>query len=101
MEPLEAWPATAAASDATAGLPAQAVDRRRRDEATALLLREAVGDCGDLQSRLGLAGKKCLLVASSGGHIAQLNWLAGNAGVHEDSLWMSFRTPQTQALLAG
>src|SRR4051812_1027031 len=101
MKRSEAWPATAAASVATAGVSAQAVDGRQRDEATALLLREAIGDCGDLQSRLGLAGKKCLLVASSGGHIAQLNWLAGDAGVHEDSLWVSFRTPQTEALLAG
>src|SRR4051812_23398489 len=101
MKRSEAWPATAAASVATAGVSAQAVDGRQRDEATALLLREAIGDCGDLQSRLGLAGKKCLLVASSGGHIAQLNWLAGNAGVHEDTLCLAFRAAQTEALLAG
>src|SRR6476661_5248015 len=95
--PLEA----AEASGAIADVPPSVLDMRRRDEATARLLREAVGDCGDLRGRLGLAGQKCLLVASSGGHIAQLNWLAGDAGVHEDSLWVSFRTPQTEALLAG
>jgi UDP-N-acetylglucosamine transferase subunit ALG13 len=78
-----------------------AAELAERDAATARLLREAVGDCGDLRGQLGLAGQKCLLVASSGGHIAQLNWLAGSADVHEDSLWMTFRTEQTEALLAG
>src|SRR3954449_772954 len=99
MKRVQTSPIAAEASGAT--VPADVLDLRRRDEATARLLREAVGDCGDLRGRLGLAGQKCLLVASSGGHIAQLNWLAGDAGVHEDSLWVSFRTPQTEALLAG
>ena len=94
-------PEAAEASGAIADVPPNVLDMRLRDEATARLLREAVGDCGDLRGRLDLAGQKCLLVASSGGHIAQLNWLAGGAGVHEDSLWVSFRTPQTEALLAG
>lgn len=101
MKRLHTLPTAAEASGATSDLPADLLDLRRRDAATAQLLREAVGDCGDLRGRLGLAGQKCLLVASSGGHIAQLNWLAGDAGVHEDSLWVSFRTPQTEALLAG
>jgi UDP-N-acetylglucosamine transferase subunit ALG13 len=97
----QASPADAEASGATAQLPADVLELRQRDEVTARILRETVGDCGDLRGRLDLADQKCLLVASSGGHIAQLNWLAGNAGVHEDSLWVSFRTPQTEALLAG
>jgi UDP-N-acetylglucosamine--N-acetylmuramyl-(pentapeptide) pyrophosphoryl-undecaprenol N-acetylglucosamine transferase len=80
---------------------ASVLELRRRDEATARLLREAMGAGGDLRGRLDLAGQKCLLVANSGGHIAQLAWLAGEAGLHEDSLWMSFRTAQTEALLAG
>ena len=81
--------------------PLSVRELRRRDHATARELRRALGEPGDLRERLALAGEKCLLVASSGGHVAQLDWLAGPAGVHEDSLWMSFRTPQTEALLAG
>ena len=78
-----------------------AADLRRRDQATADRLRDALGETGDLRSRLALAGQKCLLVASSGGHIAQMSWLMSRTEVHEDSLWMTFRTPQTEALLAG
>ena len=101
MKRLQAPLTSAEASGAVADVAANVIDLRRRDEATARLLRETVGDSGDLRGRLDLAGPKCLLVASSGGHIAQLSWLAGDAGVHEDSLWVSFRTPQTEALLAG
>ena len=78
-----------------------ATDLRHRDEATAAALRAALGESGDLRSRLALAGQKCLLVASSGGHIAQMSWLMSQTELHEDSLWMTFRTPQTEALLAG
>lgn len=78
-----------------------ALELRNRDEATAAVLRAALGESGDLRSRLALAGQKCLLVASSGGHVAQMSWLMSRTEVHEDSLWMTFRTPQTEALLAG
>ena len=83
------------------GLPAAAEDLQRRDRETAALLREAVGDSGELRGRLDLEGKKCLLVASTGGHIAQMDWLLGNTDVHRDSLWMTSRTPQTEELLVG
>ena len=79
----------------------EALDLRRRDQATAAALRKALGETGDLQARLGLSGEKCLFVASPGGHIAQLDWLASQGLVHEDSLWMTSRTPQTEALMEG
>ena len=89
-----------AGTDLTVGLR-EALDLRRRDEATARALRAALGETGDLRGRLGLSGEKCLFVASPGGHIAQLEWLASQGLVHEDSLWMTARTPQTEALLEG
>jgi UDP-N-acetylglucosamine transferase subunit ALG13 len=52
-------------------------------------------------SDLDLAGARCLLVASTGGHLAQLVRLASRWGVSENSLWITFETPQSQALLAG
>lgn len=45
--------------------------------------------------------KKMLLVASTGGHLAQLVRLAPGLGASEDSLWVTFRTPQSESLLAG
>lgn len=42
-----------------------------------------------------------LLVASSGGHLAELHRLAPRLGVGEDRLWVTFDTPQSRALLAG
>src|SRR4051794_13024371 len=72
---LQSSPATAEACGSPLPLPTDVLDLRQRDEATVRLLREAVGDCGDLRGRLDLLGQKCLLVASSGGHIAQLSWL--------------------------
>ncbi len=44
---------------------------------------------------------KYLMVASTGGHLAQLNRIAGSMDVRDDSLWVTFDTPQSRALLAG
>ncbi len=44
---------------------------------------------------------KYLMVASTGGHLAQLNRIAGSMDVHDDSLWVTFDTPQSRALLRG
>lgn len=44
---------------------------------------------------------KTLLVASTGGHLAQLVRLAPTLGASDDSLWVTFRTPQSESLLAG
>jgi UDP-N-acetylglucosamine transferase subunit ALG13 len=52
-------------------------------------------------SDLDLADARCLLVASTGGHLAQLVRLASRWRVAEDSLWVTFDTPQSQALLDG
>lgn len=45
--------------------------------------------------------RKMLLVASSGGHIAQLVRLAPGLGASDDSVWVSFDTPQVRSLMAG
>lgn len=42
---------------------------------------------------------KLLLAASTGGHIAQLVRLAPGLGATDDSLWVSFDSPQTRSLL--
>lgn len=44
--------------------------------------------------------RKLLLAASTGGHIAQLVRLAPGLGATDDSLWISFDSPQTRSLLA-
>lgn len=44
--------------------------------------------------------QKYLLVASTGGHLAQLNRIAGSMRCSEDSLWVTFDSPQSKALLA-
>lgn len=49
----------------------------------------------------GTPARKMLLVASSGGHIAQLVRLAPGLGASDDSVWVSFDTPQVRSLLAG
>lgn len=48
-----------------------------------------------------LLKRKALLVASTGGHLAQLVRLAGGSPVAEDSLWITFDTPQSRSLLEG
>lgn len=45
--------------------------------------------------------RKMLLAASTGGHIAQLVRLAPGLGATDDSLWVSFDSPQTRSLLRG
>lgn len=45
--------------------------------------------------------RKLLLAASTGGHIAQLVRLGPGLGATDDSLWVSFDSPQTRSLLAG
>lgn len=48
-----------------------------------------------------LGGRKSLLVASTGGHLAQLHRLTQMSPVHDDSLWITFDTAQSRSLLAG
>jgi UDP-N-acetylglucosamine--N-acetylmuramyl-(pentapeptide) pyrophosphoryl-undecaprenol N-acetylglucosamine transferase len=43
--------------------------------------------------------RKLLLVASTGGHLWQLARLAPRLGASEDSLWMTFDSPQSRSLL--
>jgi UDP-N-acetylglucosamine transferase subunit ALG13 len=45
--------------------------------------------------------RKLLLVASTGGHLAQLVRLAPGLGASDDSLWVTFDSPQSRSLLAG
>lgn len=46
-------------------------------------------------------GRRLVLAASTGGHLAQLVRLAPTLGATEDSLWITFRTAQSESLLAG
>lgn len=58
----------------------------------------------DMSDRLDLTPdnpRKMLLAASTGGHIAQLVRLAPGLGATDDSLWVSFDSPQTRSLLRG
>lgn len=48
-----------------------------------------------------LAGKRALLVASTGGHLEQLVQLEPVLGVSQKSQWMTFDSPQSASLLAG
>lgn len=45
-----------------------------------------------------LRGKKLLLAASTGGHLAQLNYLARLIQPSPDSLWVTFDKPQSRSL---
>jgi UDP-N-acetylglucosamine transferase subunit ALG13 len=47
------------------------------------------------------APNKFLLVASTGGHLAQLTRLAPALGASDDSLWVTFDSPQSRSLLEG
>lgn len=42
-----------------------------------------------------------LLVASTGGHLAQIVKWAPRIGAAEDSLWVTFESPQSESLLDG
>lgn len=45
--------------------------------------------------------RRLVLAASTGGHLAQLVRLAPGLGASDDSLWITFRNPQSESLLAG
>ncbi|TFV64677.1 glycosyltransferase [Geodermatophilus sp. DF01-2] len=47
------------------------------------------------------AGRRLVLAASTGGHLAQLVRLAPGLGAAEDSLWVTFPTAQSESLLKG
>jgi len=44
---------------------------------------------------------KTLLVASEGGHLAQLHMLSERMGPAVDRVWVTFDTPQSHSLLVG
>lgn len=44
---------------------------------------------------------KFLFVASTGGHLAQLLRLSATMNASADSVWVTFRTPQSESLLSG
>ncbi len=47
------------------------------------------------------AARRLLLIASTGGHLSQLVRLSPGLNPSEDSLWVTFRSPQSESLLAG
>lgn len=47
------------------------------------------------------AGGKAMLICSTGGHLSELVRLESRFGVHPDSLWVTFGTPQSRQLLEG
>lgn len=54
-----------------------------------------------LEPPLDLVNKKVMLCASTGGHLWQLERIARRLQVTEDSLWVTFDTGQSRALLQG
>lgn len=48
-----------------------------------------------------LGPQRLLLVASTGGHLAQLVRIAEAQGASEDSIWVTFDSPQSRSALAG
>lgn len=47
------------------------------------------------------ARQRALFVASSGGHVSELLHLQPHFSAADDSLWVTFDTPQTRSLLQG
>lgn len=47
------------------------------------------------------AGGKAMLICSTGGHLSELVRLESRFGVHPDSLWVTFDTPQSRQMLDG
>ncbi|MEU1971732.1 glycosyltransferase [Microbacterium sp. NPDC019599] len=47
------------------------------------------------------AGGKSVLVCSTGGHLSELLRVESRLGIHEDSLWVTFDTPQSRQELEG
>lgn len=63
--------------------------------------RTASSGGDELQRPFFPAGRKRLvLIASTGGHLTQLVRLAEREGAAEDSVWVTFDSPQSRALLA-
>lgn len=60
-----------------------------------------IGRTGKWRIMTAQQQKKMLLAASTGGHLAQLVRLAPDLGAAPDSLWVTFRTPQSESLLRG
>jgi UDP-N-acetylglucosamine--N-acetylmuramyl-(pentapeptide) pyrophosphoryl-undecaprenol N-acetylglucosamine transferase len=50
---------------------------------------------------LGLGGSRLLAVASTGGHLAQIVKIANAIGVADDTLFVTFESPQSDLLLRG
>ena len=48
-----------------------------------------------------LSGSRAVLVASTGGHLAQLVQLVTRLDLHEDPLWITFEHPQSLSLVRG
>lgn len=63
------------------------------------LLHHSTSSQLDTSHKTGL--RKLLLVASTGGHVAELVRLAPGLGAAPDSLWVTFDSPQSRSLLAG
>lgn len=55
----------------------------------------------DTNSEPDLAGARTVLVASTGGHLAQLAMLRGRLRTAEGSLWITFDSPQARSVLNG
>lgn len=55
---------------------------------------------GTSSQQLGLPSVTTLLVASEGGHLAELNLLSKGIGPKEDRAWVTFDNPQSRSLLA-
>lgn len=53
-----------------------------------------------LTNSLGTGRHPLLLLASTGGHLAQLVRMADSQGASDDSLWVTFESPQSRSLLA-
>ena len=51
-------------------------------------------------SKLGLTGERAVLVASTGGHLAELFRLRQQIDIASDPLWITFDHPQSRSLLA-
>lgn len=54
-----------------------------------------------LGTDVGAEQKKCLFVASTGGHLAQLVRISQRLAASQDSLWITFDSEQSRSLLRG
>lgn len=60
----------------------------------------ATGFAADDSLIEALRGKRLILAASTGGHLAQLDQISRLIDPHPDSLWVTFDKPQSRSLLA-